>query len=74
MRVTTLEYRAQRVQALARVHKMRRLGLVGGVDNADGSITLWREDLHGEVVPDRVDLQAGEASYRAAEERNDLPW
>ncbi|MBL8776755.1 MAG: hypothetical protein JNK12_12510 [Acidimicrobiales bacterium] len=53
---------------------MRRLGLVGGVDNADGSITLWREDLHGEVVPDRVDLQAGEASYRAAEERNDLPW
>ena len=49
--MTASEHRAERVRALARVRKMRRQGLVGGVDNVAGSITLWREDPDGEVGP-----------------------
>ncbi len=72
--MTDDEYRANRVFALARVCKMRRLGLIRCVENEDGSITLVKEDYDWPILPDPEDLEAGEASYRAAEERHDLPW
>lgn len=72
--MTDQEYRAGRVLALAKVIKMRRLGLVRGIDNADGSITIEKEDFIGPILPAPEDFEAGEASYRAAEERGDLPW
>lgn len=72
--MTDQEYRANRVFALARVAKMRRLGLIRCIDNQDGSITIEKEDFADPILPDPEDLLAGEASYRAAEDRGDLPW
>lgn len=74
--MTDSEHRAKRVQAIARVNKMRRMGLVGAIDNDDGSVTLWRdEDVDPlSIVPDMVDLEAAETSYKAAEERGDRDW
>ena len=67
-------YRARRVFALAKVCKMKRLGLVRAIENEDGSFTLHIEDSPGPLIPEPEDLERGEASYRAAEVRGDLPW
>ena len=67
-------YRAKRVYSIAKVCKMERLGVVRATENEDGSFTLHREDSHGPIIPEPEDLERSEASYRAAEERGDLPW
>ena len=67
-------YRARRVYSIAKVSKRRRLGLVRATGNEDGSMTLHSEDFDGLLIPAPEDLERGEAAYRAAEERGDLPW
>ena len=67
-------YRARRVYSLAKMIKRSRLGLVRATENDHGSVTIHGEDSDGPLIPDQEDLERGEASYRAAEERGDLPW
>lgn len=67
-------YRARRVYSIAKVCRRKRLGLVRATENEDGSFTLHTEDSHRPIVPEPEDLERSEASYRAAEERGDLPW